>query len=116
MRHDTGSATVYTLGAVLLLTFLSVPVAVVASGFAAHRQAVLAADLAALGGAQESLDDEQVACSAAARVAAKNEGRLQSCSLDGGSLRVEVAVSTSLALLPEVIATSRAGIRPAPSP
>lgn len=115
MKRDSGSASVYVLGAVLLLAFMSVPVAVVASGFAVHRQAVLAADLAVLGGAQVSLDDEALACSTAANVATENGARLQSCALSEGALRVEVAVLTSLALLPEISATSRAGVRPAPS-
>jgi secretion/DNA translocation related TadE-like protein len=112
VKRDSGSASVYVLGAVLLLAFMSVPVAVVASGFAAHRQAVVVADLAALGGAQVSLVDEALACSTAANVATENGARLQSCALSDGALRVEVAVSTSFALLPEISAASRAGVRP----
>lgn len=115
MKPDTGSSSLYVLGAVLLLAFMSVPVAAVAAGVAAHRKAVLAADLAALGGARESLDDEALACSTAARLADANGARLQGCELSGTALRVEVAVTTSLVLLPEVSATSRAGARPDPS-
>ena len=115
MRSESGSATVYVMGAVALLAAVSLPVVVVANGFAIHRRAVLAADLAALGGAQASLRNQTVACSTAASVAAANGARLQSCTLSGGGLTIEVKVATSLGLLPEVSATSRAGVRPLPS-
>ena len=115
MKQEGGSASVYALGAALLLAFLSVPVAAVAIGFAAHRKAVLAADLAALGGARVSLVDETLACTTAARLADANGARLQSCKLSGAALRIEVSVMTSLLLLPEARATSRAGVRPDPS-
>ncbi|MCZ3389193.1 MAG: hypothetical protein LH645_08750 [Actinomycetia bacterium] len=115
MRDESGSATVYVLGAVALLAAVSFPVAVVANGFAVHRRAVLVADLAALGGAQASLQEQSVACLTAAQVAAANGANLQSCVLSGGALSVEVAIATSYALLPEVSAISRAGIRPVPS-
>lgn len=115
MRHDEGSASIYVVGAVLLITFMSVPVVVIASGFAAYRQAVLAADLAALGGAHESLDAEAAACAAAAQVASANGARLHSCVLSGKALSVEVAVPTGLRPLPEVTASSRAGVTSVPS-
>ena len=102
----------YALGAALLLAFVSIPVAAIGVMFAAHRQAVLAADLSALGGAKESLNDETLACFAAASIAAANGARLQRCALSGGALQVEVTVSTQLALLPDVGATSKAGVRP----
>lgn len=111
MKRDSGSASVYVLGAAALVASLSLPAAVVASGFAAHRQAVLAADLAALGGAGESLYDEARACSAAARVAVANGAHLRTCVLSEGTLSVEVGVRTFLTLLPEVGAASRAGVR-----
>jgi secretion/DNA translocation related TadE-like protein len=115
VKQDAGSVSVYALSAALLLAFLSVPVAAVAIGFAAHRKAVLAADLAALGGARASLVDETLACATAARLADANGARLQSCELSGTALRIEVSVTTSLVLLPEARATSRAGARPDPS-
>ena len=116
MRDESGSATVYVMSAVALLAAVSLPVVIVANGFAVHRRAVLAADLAALGGAQASLDNQSVACSTAAQVAEGNGARLQSCALSGRALNVEVTVATALALFPEVSATSRAGVRPLPSP
>ncbi len=115
MCGESGSATVYVMGAVALLAAVSLPVAVVANGFAAHRRAVLVADLAAIGGAEASLHDRSVACSAAAQVAEANGARIKSCVLSSGAVSVEVTVSTSYALLPAVSATARAGIRPAPS-
>lgn len=112
MNRDSGSATIYVLAVVALLAFASVPVAAIAIGFAAHRKASLAADLAALGGAQASLDDAGIACSTADRVATANGADLQGCVLSGYSLRVEVTVPTSLVLLPEIGASARAGVRP----
>jgi secretion/DNA translocation related TadE-like protein len=116
MGGESGSATVYAMAAMALLAAVSLPVAAVANGFAVHRRAVLAADLAALGGAQASLEYQSVACAAAAKVAAANGARLQACTLSAKALSVEVAMATSLALLPEVSATSRAGVRPPSSP
>ena len=69
-----------------------------------------AADLAALGGAQQSLSETVVACSTAAQVAEVNGGEVRMCSLTSGELTVRVAVSTSLPFLPVVSATSRAGL------
>lgn len=111
MSDDSGTASVYVLGTAALVTVLSLPVAVVASGFVAYRDAVRAADLAALGGAQASLHNTDLACAVAARVALANGGRLRLCGIVDGALEVEVAVQTSLALQPEVSASSRAGRR-----
>lgn len=115
MKGDSGSASIYALAMAALLAMLSVPVAVIATGYAAHRQAVLVADLAALGGANASLHDELLACTTAARVATANDGRLQSCHLTGGALTVEVSVGPPLRLLPVITASSRAGVGPASS-
>lgn len=112
MSYDSGSASVYVIGAAALVTTLALPVAGLAVGFAAERDAVRAADLAALGGAQASLREEGLACATAARVALANGGRLRHCALVAGALEVEVTVRTSLALLPEMSAESRAGVRP----
>jgi secretion/DNA translocation related TadE-like protein len=116
MRDESGSATVYVISAVALLAAVSLPVAVVANGFAVHRRVVLAADLSALGGAQASLHDQSVACRVASQVAVLNGASLQSCTLSGSALTVEVKIATSLSFLPEVSATARAGVRPQPSP
>ena len=115
MGDESGSATVYAMGAVALLAAAFVPVAVIAIGFAAHRDAVLAADLSALSAAQASLDEQSVACFTARQVATANGASLQSCALWGNAVSVEVTVATELPFLPEVSATSRAGRRPLPT-
>jgi len=112
MSDESGSASIYVLAAMALLIAVALPVAVVSAGFAAHRTAVRAADLAALGGANTSLHDASAACAAAARVAHVNGAELWECSLSSGSLRVTVTVSTALPLLPRVNAIARAGLRP----
>lgn len=111
MSDELGSASIYVLGAMALLIVVALPVVVVSAGFAAHRDAVRAADLAALGGATTSLYDASAACAAAARVAHANGAELHECSLFSGSLRVTVTVSTPLPLIPQVSAIARAGLR-----
>jgi secretion/DNA translocation related TadE-like protein len=109
MSGDDGAASIYVLTAAVLLAAVSVPVAVVATAQAAHRQAVKAADLAALAGAQRSLYDVGAACSTAARVVTANGGQLNSCDLRDESLVVEVRVPLEWSFLPEVSASARAG-------
>jgi secretion/DNA translocation related TadE-like protein len=106
---DDGAASIYVLTTAMLLAAVSVPVAVVATGLAAHREAVKAADLAVLAGAQRSLYDADAACATAVRVAAANGGRLARCDLRNGSLVVEVRVPLQWSFLPEVSASARAG-------
>ncbi len=111
MKDDGGSASVLVLGAAALMLTVSVPVVLTASLLSAHRQAVRAADLAALAGAQHSLQDAGTACAWAERVAEANGGRLRGCALAKGVLEVEVVVRSSIELLPETSARSRAGQR-----
>ena len=108
VRRDGGSATVLVVGVGALLSLFAVTVGVVATGLAGHRQAVRAADLAALAGAQRSLTDASQACQTAELVAAANGARLAGCQLEGPSLRVRVTMTTS-GWLPTLAATSRAG-------
>ena len=88
---------------------VSMPVALTASLLAAHRQAVRAADLAALAGAQHSLQDSEVACGWAERVASANGAQLSSCWLHAGALTVEVEMATGIAIASQVNATAHAG-------
>ncbi len=111
MSDESGSATIYVLGAMTFLMVVALPVVVLGAGFAVHGDAVRAAQLAALGGANASLSDAGEACATAARVASANGADLHRCSLLSGSLRVEVTVSTSLPLLPRIGAVARAGLR-----
>jgi secretion/DNA translocation related TadE-like protein len=110
MRDDGGSASVLVVGAGALLSALAVATGLVATGLTAHRQAVRAADLAALAGAQRSLVDEAVACDAARVVAVANGAELSACALEPSALRVEVCVPT-VGVLPVIMATARAGVR-----
>ena len=110
MSDQSGSASIYALAAATLIVATSLPVVVAGLGLAAHRSAVRAADLAALGGAQQSLSNAPAACATAARVARANGAYLQRCSLTSDGLTVEVALTTSLPLVPPVSATSRAGL------
>jgi secretion/DNA translocation related TadE-like protein len=109
VKGDTGSATVLVIAAGALLSTLAVVVGLVATGLTAHRQAVRAADLAALAGAQRSLTDATVACTTAAAVAEANGSELNWCRLDGEALRVTVMVR-STGWLPAIGASARAGV------
>lgn len=110
MTRERGSASVLVLAAAALVLVASVPVVLVASLLASHRQAVRAADLAALAGAQHSLTDVSVACAWARRVASANGAGLSRCALADASLIVEVAVPTGIDLAPDARATARAGV------
>jgi secretion/DNA translocation related TadE-like protein len=95
----------------LLLGTLGSSVVLVASGLTLHRQAVRAADLGALAGAQRALVDRSVACRAAQVVVEANGGVLASCVLERSDMHVVVEVPTSLPMLPDIRATARAGPR-----
>lgn len=111
MSRERGSASVLVLAVAASLLTLSLPVVLVASLLAGHRQAVRAADLAALAGAQRSVSDAAVACAWARSVASANGARLTSCALADSSVRVAVAVPTTISLIPDPSATARAGFR-----
>jgi secretion/DNA translocation related TadE-like protein len=110
VRGEAGSASVMVIAAGALLSVLALAAGLVATGLTAHRQAVRAADLAALAGAQRSLVDQAAACETARVVAASNGAELSDCTLEPSALRVEVSVPT-VGLLPVVIASARAGVR-----
>lgn len=110
MKDDGGSASVLVLGAAALTLAVSLPVVMTASLWAAHRQAVRAADLAVLAGAQHSLQDAGTACAWAQRVASANGARVSSCILSTGALTVEVEVATGIELASQVTASARAGL------
>ncbi len=78
-RADAGSASVYVLVAMVFVGLLAATFALVSSGLALHRQAVRAADLAALAGAQSALLRPAEACYAARTVAEANGGVLTTC-------------------------------------
>lgn len=108
MSSERGSASVLVLAVGALLSLTVLAVGVVATGLAAHRQAVRAADLAALAGAQHSLTDRAGACRIAGQVAHANGADLENCWLETNALRVQVIVP-SMRLMPTVRAIARAG-------
>ena len=110
---DRGFASVLVLAVGALLGVFALAVGVVATGMAAHRQAVRAADLAALAGAQRSLTSQLAACSAASEVAEANGAELESCVLSEATVHVQVEVPT-VELLPVIGASARAGVRVSP--
>jgi len=108
--NERGSASVLVVAVGALLGVIALAVGVVATGMAAHRQAIRAADLAALAGAQRSLTSQAAACSMAADVARANGAELENCVLSGATVNVHVRVPT-VELLPVIGASARAGVR-----
>lgn len=87
-RRDDGGATVLVVAMAGVLMFVAVGLAAVGGLVVAQRQAQAAADLAALGGA----DDPATACAAAARVAAANAASLDLCRVVDREVTVTVSV------------------------
>jgi secretion/DNA translocation related TadE-like protein len=87
-RRDEGAATVLVVAMAGVLMFVATGLAAVGGLVTAQRQAQAAADLAALGGA----DDPATACDAAARVAAANAASLDRCRVVGREVTVTVSV------------------------
>jgi secretion/DNA translocation related TadE-like protein len=110
-RADAGSASVYVLVAMVFVGLLAAAVALVSSGLALHRQAVRAADLAALAGAQRALVRPAEACDAARTVAEANGGVLTTCDVEPPDVRVVVEVQTEVPWLPPIQAGAAAGPR-----
>ena len=108
--NERGSASVLVVAVGALLGVIALAVGMVATGMAAHRQAVRAADLAALAGAQRSLTSQSEACGVASEVAEANGAELARCVLSGATVHVHVRVAT-VELLPVIGASARAGVR-----
>lgn len=87
-RRDDGAVTVLVVAMAGVLMFVATGLAAVGGLVTAQRQAQTAADLAALGGA----DDPATACAAAARVAAANAASLDRCRVVGREVTVTVSV------------------------
>lgn len=87
-RPDAGAATVLVVAMAGVLMFVAVGLAAAGGLVVAQRQAQAAADLAALGGA----DEPAVACTAAARVASANAASLDRCQVVGREVTVTVSV------------------------
>jgi secretion/DNA translocation related TadE-like protein len=109
---EEGAATVWVLALASLLTAMGLAALVIGSGFAAHRRAAAAADLAALAGATRSLVDHRYACQAAGVVAASNGAQLLACELDGTTVSVVVGLEPRVTWLPGIRVAARAGPPP----
>lgn len=107
---ERGSATVYAMIFIGLLTTVALVAAAVAALFVGQRRAAAAADLAALAGAS-ALQRGGSGCDAAGGIAQANHARLVSCETAGDVLtvRVSVAVPTLFRSDFQVRARARAG-------
>ena len=76
------------------------------SAVVARHRVTGAADLAALGGASKLIDGEHEACDQAKRVAERNGGRLEECTVSGWEVVVRVSATTPFG---PVSARSKAG-------
>lgn len=91
-RSDRGAATAFGLALLALLLLVAVACGVAVAALAGHRRAEAAADLAALAGAQ-ALQAGRAPCDPAARVAADNGARLDSCAVHGQDVVVSLHVA-----------------------
>lgn len=114
---ERGSATVLAVGAVLLLVSVLVAFLLVAAAVQGSLRARAAADAAALAGAGALLEGSSmdVACAAAADLAAANGARVLSCdarqvATSGPALRVEVVVAVPALRGAEAHAVANAGL------
>lgn len=113
---DRGSAVLWTLWAVVLVTVTCLLVLGWATAVVTRQRAENAADLAALAAAR-ALVAGGVPCSAGTRVAAATGARLVGCAVSGESVTVVVEIAVpSRALLgvdvPPARARARAGVPP----
>jgi secretion/DNA translocation related TadE-like protein len=111
LRDEAGSSSVYVVASTLLVAVVASGVVLVAGGLVLHRQAIRAADLAALGGAQRALTSTSDACAVARTVAEANGAHVTSCTIASRDVRVTVEVPHQVPLLPAIRATAAAGER-----
>jgi secretion/DNA translocation related TadE-like protein len=103
---ECGSAAVSGVVAMLLLIIVTITGAQIGAVVVARHRVTGAADLAALAGAASLPDGDETACEQAKRVAERNGARLESCSVSGWEMVVQVSAITPFG---PVNARSRAG-------
>ena len=110
-RTDSGAATAAAVACLGLLLLVGLALGEVGAWFAAHRQARAAADLAALAGAGALSGATGDPCATAVDVARRNGAQVTSCTTDGSSGEVVVAVDAPSRWGPEaaLVGTARAG-------
>jgi secretion/DNA translocation related TadE-like protein len=105
-EKERGSATVWLLGAMLAICTLCALWITVAQAGSARQHAEVAADLAAIAGAQAAGSGESSPCAAAAEIALRNGGHLAACTLRG---ETEVSVTVEVTSPMAASAKARAG-------
>ena len=110
-RKEHGTATVFALVFVGLLTTVAVLGAAVAAVLVGQRQATAAADLAALAGASV-VQEGGAACPAAERIAERNQAGLRHCAVSGDVVTVEVTLAVRSVFRSEVEVRARARAGP----
>ncbi|MEE3126903.1 MAG: Rv3654c family TadE-like protein [Actinomycetota bacterium] len=111
-RTDSGAATTAAVACLGLLLLVGLTLGEVGAWFAAHRQARAAADLAALAGAGALAGATgHDPCATAGDVAHRNGAEVTSCTSDGSTVEVVVAVDAPSRWGPEaaLVGTARAG-------
>lgn len=111
-RGHRGSATVYAMVFIGLLTTLALVAMAIAGLFVGHRKAAAAADVAALAGAA-ALQHGAAGCEAAGRISAANRVELLSCETSGAVVDVEVALDVQSPFGATFAATGEARAGPA---
>ncbi|GLW08942.1 hypothetical protein Misp01_40720 [Microtetraspora sp. NBRC 13810] len=93
---ERGSATVWTVAFMALLTTVAMVIAYVGMARVARHRAQSAADLSALEAARLALEGPDHACGAAAVLAVENGAVLDRCSIRDSIAEVEVSVPLAL--------------------
>lgn len=97
LRHDdSGSATIWAVGAMAALVALAVLVLQLGSAVSTRHRAESAADLAALAVAAHALEGPDAACARARVVTDGMDAELVRCEVDGWDAVVEVDAGSGL--------------------
>jgi secretion/DNA translocation related TadE-like protein len=109
-KDERGSAAVFGIAALGLLTAFAMTCGGIAGIVVTHRQAQAAADLGSLAAAT-AIQHGRPPCAAASEVSRRNGGRLVGCSVRGEVVTVRVEASTPplLGLVRHTRASARAG-------
>jgi secretion/DNA translocation related TadE-like protein len=91
-RRERGSATLLALALIGVLVLVGAALGVVGAMVHAHRVAQSAADLSALAGAEARARGRDP-CARAAALAGANGATLDSCTVQGSDVRVQVTVA-----------------------
>jgi secretion/DNA translocation related TadE-like protein len=114
MTSDRGSATIWMLAAVGVLALVTAAATLRTAAVLARHRTETAADFAALAAASRLGTSD--ACSTARQIAVANGTTLETCELNGETVRVEVSRTFAFPGLGQhtVTARARAGFLPAP--